>query len=538
MSKESNAHSEDEITSPWPIFSLCSLAIAQPLLEQLGDNPEFFVVKRSGPVDIVLLPLVLCVAIPGIILLLSKAAGLISPKFGIFVHKFSIFVLIANLVLVGLVRSLPLSGIYILSIAALLSVLVAWGYTQYKSIQMGFRFLAISLLIVPGLFFSKPPIIRLLIAKTVLLPNIRVTSNTPVVMVILDELPLRSLVNKQNEIDPELFPNLAEFSKHATWFRNASAVSSTTTFAVPAILSGKYPKEGLIPTFFDYPKNLFTLLDKYYDLKVFEGATRLCVRDMPQNKMDQQFNLITRMWLILKDLSAVYLHIITPFEWSRMLPPIMQDWGNFWGGPEGRVERFQDFIHSVKPASKPTLYFLHSAFPHHPWDTFPTLKRQEHLRAIILLKELLPNNEMRTDFEHHLLQICFTDELMGQLFTRLKTVGLFDRTLIVVTSDHGISFGPESAGRTVTSSHFTDVMLVPLIIKTPYQKLGSVSDRNAESIDILPTIANVLGVSTPWSDGSSLLNPSSPERDKKSFFVLGRKDLLEFQPNAFPMIHN
>jgi len=538
VSEEPKPHPEDETTSAWPFFSLCSLGIAQPLLEQLGGNPEFFVVKRSGPVDILLLPFLLCVGIPGIILLLIRVAGHIHRKLAPGIHTFFVFILIVNFVLVGLVRSLPVRGIYILSMAALLSVFAAWGYSRFKSIRMSFRFMAISLVIVPVLFFSKPPIIRLLIAKKVLMPNIRVTSNTPVVMVILDELPLRSLVNRQNEIDMELFPNLAEFSKHATWFRNASSVSSVTPLAVPAILSGKYPKEGLIPTFFDYPKNIFTMLKNSYELKVFESATRLCPVDMPQSRMNPHHNLITRIWLTLKDLSAVYLHMITPFEWSRILPPVMQDWGNFWAGPLGRVEGFQDFINSLKPASKPALYFLHSGFPHHPWNTFPSLERQERLRTIILRKGLLPDNSMRTDIEHHLLQICFTDELIGQLLARMKTLGLFDRSLIVITADHGFSLQPGGNGRTVTNSNYTEIMLVPLIIKTPYQKLGSVSDRNAETIDILPTIAQVLGVSTPWSDGSSLLNSSSPERSKKLFFVAGSGLFLEFKPNMFPLIHN
>ena len=122
-------------------------------------------------------------------------------------------------------------------------------------------------------------------------------------------------------------------------------------------------------------------------------------------------------------------------------------------------------------------------------------------------------------YQRHLLQTGFVDKLLGHLIARLKETDLYERTLIVLTSDHGASFRQGEYLRRVTESNFADLMAVPLLVKTPYQKEGFVSDRNVETVDILPTIAQVLGVDLPVEvDGRSALDHSQHERPTKSAF--------------------
>ena len=53
-----------------------------------------------------------------------------------------------------------------------------------------------------------------------------------------------------------------------------------------------------------------------------------------------------------------------------------------------------------------------------------------------------------------------------------------------------------------------DIAWVPLFIKAPNQQTGGPDDRPAESIDVVPTVAEHLGVRIPWKvDGRSLLGP-------------------------------
>ncbi len=61
-----------------------------------------------------------------------------------------------------------------------------------------------------------------------------------------------------------------------------------------------------------------------------------------------------------------------------------------------------------------------------------------------------------------------------------------------------------------------DIISVPLIIKAPGQKEGVLSDRNVESMDILPTLVEMLGIETEWPlDGQSALDTEAPERSEK-----------------------
>ena len=55
------------------IFVLFSFALVQPLLEITSRNAEFFVAHYSRPVDIILLLLLLCILLPGLIILLETA---------------------------------------------------------------------------------------------------------------------------------------------------------------------------------------------------------------------------------------------------------------------------------------------------------------------------------------------------------------------------------------------------------------------------------------------------------------------------------
>ena len=94
-------------------------------------------------------------------------------------------------------------------------------------------------------------------------------------MLVLDELPLASLVDEDGSIDASLYPNFAELAAASSWFRNATAVSPSTWHAVPSIATGMYPTEGA-PVARDHPDSIFTMLGGSYEMDVTESITRLC----------------------------------------------------------------------------------------------------------------------------------------------------------------------------------------------------------------------------------------------------------------------
>ena len=77
---------------------------------------------------------------------------------------------------------------------------------------------------------------------------------------------------------------------------------------------------------------------------------------------------------------------------------------------------------------------------------------------------------------------------------------------MIVVADHGVSFRPHGERRRIEEGNMEEIAFVPLFVKPPGQTEGGIDDRHARTIDIVPTIADILGVEVPWeTDGRSLL---------------------------------
>jgi arylsulfatase A-like enzyme len=105
-------------------------------------------------------------------------------------------------------------------------------------------------------------------------------------------------------------------------------------------------------------------------------------------------------------------------------------------------------------------------------------------------------------------EIRYTDEsLIGPLVAKLKALGIYDRTMIVLTSDHGEEFF-EHGSWTHTHSVYDEVLRVPLIVKFfGSRNAGRTIRTPAFGVDVMPTIAEELGIriSSKGLDGKSLL---------------------------------
>jgi hypothetical protein len=100
------------------------------------------------------------------------------------------------------------------------------------------------------------------------------------------------------------------------------------------------------------------------------------------------------------------------------------------------------------------------------------------------------------------------------LISRLEEAGLYDDALIVIMADHGVTVRPNIPHRRVVNEEtIGDVAAIPLFIKRPHQDQGGPDDYRAETVDVLPTIADVLEIDLPWAtDGTSLFAEDRPER--------------------------
>jgi choline-sulfatase len=103
-------------------------------------------------------------------------------------------------------------------------------------------------------------------------------------------------------------------------------------------------------------------------------------------------------------------------------------------------------------------------------------------------------------------EIAYVDSAVGKLLDQLRTLGLYDGSLIAVMADHGEALGQH--GETTHGIFLYDETIhVPLLFKLPReQSAGSLVDTRAGLVDVLPTILQSVGIGVPAQvQGESLL---------------------------------
>lgn len=496
---------------------LCSLAIAQPLFEVLRGYPAFFVAHHATRADLWLLVLGLLVVLPLVLAALSRGAGRASRRLGQGLHLFWVAALTSLILLAPFKRVVLGSEELRVVSALLLGTAGAVAYWRSAPLRSCLTVLAFLPPLVAGLFLAHPAIAKIGAGFEMAGGRApRVGSDASVVLVVLDELPLTSLLAPDGTIDELLFPNFARLARSSTWFRNATASHAKTTFALPGILTGHVPTDpDQLPLAVDHPRSLFTLLAGSHRMKVHESSTSVCPAELLETPSGEPTG--ARLRSMLDDLSLVYAHIVLPERLTLDLPTVSEGLRDFGVGAEAEVAdggqdrdaHLQAFIADIDGRSEPTLYFFHDLLPHPPWIFSPSGTRYADPGQIPGLTERGRWGEDASPTElalqRHLLQVGHIDRRLGQLLDRLEETGVHDRALIVLVADHGASFEPGRMRRTATPDNVRDIMHVPLLVKLPGQRAGRVSDRNVEAIDLLPTVIDVLDVDVDWSlEGSSV----------------------------------
>ncbi len=108
---------------------------------------------------------------------------------------------------------------------------------------------------------------------------------------------------------------------------------------------------------------------------------------------------------------------------------------------------------------------------------------------------------------HYYAQITHIDYQLGRLFGELKSKGLYDNTVIVITSDHGEHLGDHCLFAKYT--FLESAARVPIIMRLPREHgiYNRREDAPALTADIVPTLLQLAGLQPdPAMDGKSLLD--------------------------------
>jgi len=185
-----------------------------------------------------------------------------------------------------------------------------------------------------------------------------------------------------------------------------------------------------------------------------------------------------------------------------------------------------DLLNDARSRQMPFFLFLNYMDAHGPYvppapygDLFPGRLRHFSDASYRQLElELVRKHQAVTPREkEHLISqydgaVAYLDSELGRLLAGLKSRGLYDDALIIITSDHGENFGDRNLlGHWI--SLYQDEVSVPLIVKYPHQNQGKVVEGMVSQIDIAPTLLEAANITAPAAfAGKSLTQPVDPER--------------------------
>ncbi|MEM9368289.1 MAG: sulfatase [Planctomycetota bacterium] len=121
--------------------------------------------------------------------------------------------------------------------------------------------------------------------------------------------------------------------------------------------------------------------------------------------------------------------------------------------------------------------------------------------------------------------VSFVDAQIGKVLTELDHLGLTERTVIVLWSDHGYQLGHLGSWTKLTNFEMTAGS--PLIISAPGFREGGISRKCVESVDLFPTLLDLCGLPTlAVTDGVSLrpllANPNPSDWHRPAFHLVKR----------------
>ena len=150
-------------------------------------------------------------------------------------------------------------------------------------------------------------------------------------------------------------------------------------------------------------------------------------------------------------------------------------------------------------ADRSFFLFLHTYEPHEPYndDFFVTKEAIEETDSIAYSTAKYDGDIRRADW------------FLGEIVGALRGLGLLEKTILVVTSDHGEDLDRRAAPGAPSPAHghtlYDELLRVPLIFFGPGIPAGNRIEFQVRSIDILPTVLDLVGLRTRADfEGASL----------------------------------
>ena len=283
-------------------------------------------------------------------------------------------------------------------------------------------------------------------------------------------------------------PHMTEFSRDCVLFKNAYAQSSWTRPSVGALFTGLYPfqhqavtlKSGLAADF----QTLAELMNKA-DFHTIGISSNAGIKEF------FNFNQGFSYFKYHSNLDGGLAEMLNTYAFSQL---------------------------EAEPS--PFFMYIHTMEPHRPYKIKEEFYPGDTGKPNVVVVEKKGEERYSVDLNHTLrmydASITQNDKAFGDLMAELKSLGLYDKTLVILMSDHGEEFF-EHEGMAHGQTLYQEQVKHLFIVKLPHQlNAGRIIEDNVQEIDIFPTLLDLAGESpSAHVSGKSLkrllLSSDSPD---------------------------
>ena len=181
------------------------------------------------------------------------------------------------------------------------------------------------------------------------------------------------------------------------------------------------------------------------------------------------------------------------------------------------TKNFEAFL-EARPDGAPFCFWFGAHEPHQKYQTGAAVAAGKRLEDAPVPAFLPDHPVVRTELLDNFYEVEWFDQHLGKMLARLEALGELDNTIVVVTSDNGISIPGAKANLREFGTH------VPLAIRWPgLVAAGQTSDRLISAIDLGPTLLEAAEVPVPDTMTGEVFLREGVLRSPRNHVLTGRE---------------
>jgi arylsulfatase A-like enzyme len=303
----------------------------------------------------------------------------------------------------------------------------------------------------------------------------------------------------------EVMPVLEALAGEGLVFTDCTTQASHTDYAAPAVFSSHYPLRSR--DVYRYPK-----VPTYPRVMIYDVLKALGWRTALFSSQNEE-------WGQIKDYMQTGGLDVHFHAKSAGVAKAAPEQAAFSGTIDDAVTMGESIQWIESDSERPFFLYLNLQNSHLPYDVPRDYCRPFGPREIDFKITVgwFPQEKVETVKDIYADSLAYVDTQLGRLFRRLKERGIWERTLVVVTGDHGEAFY-EHGSAAHANGVYQEVVHVPLLLRAP----GLRADRDgrpAQLIDVAPGVFHLLGLPIhPSFQGEDPFAPD-PRADRIRYLI-------------------